>query len=233
MTVGPGTGPAPPTADDDASEVPAAPAGDSTPGDPSGGPGSRRPDRWHLLLGGVAVVMTLIAAALSLAVGSRDRPDGERLEVARTASALVEALLTFDHAEPDVQRDRVLALATGEFASQFEDAYDSFLRTFITESRTTSAARITDVFVGEIAGDRAEAIVVFDQILTDASGARSAVDQYVRLSLVRTPDGWRVDGLTNLNFAQTIDSRDLSGILSEPGTSGAPSTTTPEAEPAG
>lgn len=203
--------------DDDRAEGaeggPENPAVDERPGET--GPGSPVRSRLTLALGAAAVVFGLLALLLSFALAADDdgaRPDAE---VASTASRFAAALLEYDAADLEGFRARVVALATGSFRGEFEDTYEQVLVPFISDAGATSAATIKDVFLGNVTAESAEAVVVFDQVLSDGTGVRRAFDQYLRLSLVRTTEGWRVDGVTNLNLnlTNTVEGRDLDGVL--------------------
>jgi Mce-associated membrane protein len=94
----------------------------------------------------------------------------------------------------------VLALSTGKFRKDYESNF-SGLSALFTTTKGQSTATVKDVFVSGTDHDTASAIVVLDERGQGTAGQRLNVDWYLRLSLVKVGGNWRVDDLTNLNFA--------------------------------
>lgn len=166
----------------------------------------------------VSVGLGVIAAAKSAAL-TDDR--GERREAAQAAGAIAEALLTYDHTDMEATKERVLALASGSFREEYEEAFPA-LTQLMEETKATSSASIKDVFLGDIEAGSATAVVVADVTAVATSGSRRAEDRYIRVSLVKVEGRWRIDSVISLNL-------DLSGTRAprDPGGAGTPTTTTP------
>jgi Mce-associated membrane protein len=151
----------------------------------------------------LAVVFFLLSCFLMFVAASlNDQLDDERdvrADVEDVAGRFSEALLTYDFNDLDATRDKVLALSTGTFATEYEEAFPG-LAELIAQSQSSASATVKDVFVSRIDGDRATAITVVDAVGNGTGGPRSQPDSYVRLDLVRTAGGWMVDGVTSLNF---------------------------------
>lgn len=122
----------------------------------------------------VAVIATVQRQELA---AERD----DRREIERVSGELAAALLTYDFEDLDASRDRVLARSTGKFRKEYEEAFESGLRTLLTEIQASSRGTVTDIFVGDI----------------DDSAASS-----IQLDLVEVGGRWRVDGVTNLTFGR-------------------------------
>jgi Mce-associated membrane protein len=156
--------------------------------------------RWALcaVLAVVAVVLGVTAVSLQREL---DDERGDRREVQRVAGAFSEAILSYDFEDLDATRERVLDLATGDFADDFRESFEG-LSALVEAVDGQATATVQDVFVGDIDGGEATVITVVDLEATGTSGDRSVPDSYIRLSLVRIDGEWKVDGLTSLNFAQ-------------------------------
>jgi Mce-associated membrane protein len=86
--------------------------------------------------------------------------------------------------------------ATGTALEEFRRNRDSYVRT-VTESRTTSTARVRDAAVAEL-NDRegtARVLVGVDVTYTPEQHEASCVRQRLQLQMRNTPDGWKVDQL--------------------------------------
>lgn len=155
----------------------------------------------------IPLVLLFVAAVgfAALAASQRAQLNDERSErrsVERVAGELATALLTYDHSRLDESKARVLQNATGKFRKEYEDTFERALRPLFTETKATSEATVTDVFVGEIDDGTATAIVVADQKAQGVAGSRAAFASYILLDLVKAGGRWRVDGVTDLNFGQ-------------------------------
>lgn len=148
----------------------------------------------------LAVVFAIAAVVLAvISAGGGERDD--RLEdVRRTAGQFGEALVTYDHEDPEAHRSAVLALSTGAFRQEYEDAFDQGLSQIITEVEATSAGFVKDVYVSELDAEQAQAIVVVDIEHSGSGGPQTLYDVYFRLTFVEVDSAWKVDQVTDLNF---------------------------------
>ena len=148
-------------------------------------------------------VLSLVLGILSAVLGSRlDDEVTRRDDVEEVAGRFATALLTYDHAKLDETRDAVLALSTGKFRKEYEQAFAGGLEVLITETKATSEGTVTDVYVSDVEEDTASAIVVANVRVSGTAGDRRTAASYIQLELVRVSGAWRVDGVTNLNFGQ-------------------------------
>lgn len=144
-----------------------------------------------VLLGVATVVLALLLAA----EGSDDEDD-----LRRTAGQFAEALVTYDYRAPEDHRDAVLAMATGSFREEYEDAFDQGLSKIITEVEAVSQGFVKDVYLSQVEGGQASAVVSVDIENDGAGGPRTLYDVYFRLTLVRVDDEWKIDQVIDLNF---------------------------------
>lgn len=161
-------------------------------------PAPRRPA--FVLAVSLAVVFGLATAVLGVLLAAGGDDDGREDRLRRAAGQVAEALLTYDHEDPDAHRDTVLALATGSFRSEYEDAFDQGLRDLITQVEASSEGFAKEVYVSAIDEERAEAIVVSDVTRDGAGGPRTLFDIYMLLGFVEVDGTWKVDQVTDLNF---------------------------------
>ncbi|MGK2948148.1 MAG: hypothetical protein ACSLFP_06215 [Acidimicrobiales bacterium] len=181
---------------DDLAEGAAEPAG---PDDDAAAP--EEPKRAGFVLAvSMAVLFAVVAAGLALLLAGREGADARVDDVREAAGEFGAALVTYDHRQPEVHRDQVLALATGSFRTEYEDAFDRGLGDIISEVEAISEGFVDDVYVSDLDEERAEAIVVVDIEHDGAGGPRSLFDVYFLLALVEVDEQWKVDQVTDLNF---------------------------------
>lgn len=173
--------------------------------DEPGSPAAAPPRRSWL---GPAIAFVVLLAVLTVAVVAAvqrqelaaERDD--RREIERVSGELAAALLTYDFEDLDASRDRVLARSTGKFRKEYEEAFESGLRTLLTETKASSRGTVTDIFVGDIEDSTASSIVVANAVADGTSGRRASLASYIQLDLVEVGGRWRVDGVTNLTFGR-------------------------------
>ena len=147
----------------------------------------------------LAVLFAVVAAVLAVLVAS-DAGTDDLDDLRQAAGRFGEALVTYDFHDPEAHRDAVLALATGSFRQDYEDAFEQGLGDIITEVQAVSTASVNDVYVSSVDDGQAQAIVSLDIAVSGTSGERSILDQYVLLTLIELDEGWKVDGVTDLSF---------------------------------
>jgi hypothetical protein len=153
-----------------------------------------------ILVTSLAVALAVAVAVLAVLVAGDDG-GSDRLEgVRKAAGTFGEALVTYDYHDPDAHRDAVLALATGSFRQEYQDAFDQGLAEVITEVEAVSTGTAKEVYVSELGEADALAIVVLDVDVTGVSGPRTQRDLYIRLTFVEVEGEWKVDQVTDLNF---------------------------------
>lgn len=150
----------------------------------------------------LAVVFGLLAAILGVVTAREtNATEGPPLKSLREAAGEVaQALFTYDYKDPEAHKERILALATGSFRSEYADAFDQGLGELITKVQATSEGFVKDVYVSEIDDERAQAVVVSDVTRDGAGGERTLYDIYIQLTFVDVDGTWKVDQVTDLNF---------------------------------
>jgi hypothetical protein len=140
-----------------------------------------------------AVVMTWVAASLESDLDEERSGDND---VARVAGTFAEAFFTLDYREADRWHDEVVALATGTFRDEYEEAFEGGLDELMRRTRPVWAVTIDEVLVGDVEDGKANAVAVVDISQDGTGGAREIPNAYVRLGLVRVEGEWRVDSVT-------------------------------------
>jgi hypothetical protein len=158
---------------------------------------ARRRGRGLLVVAVLALVVAVAAAAL--AIGQTGEIDDlraerdDRREVARVAAAFGEAYLTFDYQDADATVDAIRDYVTEAFASAFADRREPLRDSFET-LQTSTVATADEVFVGDVEGDEARALVILDVDLSSAAiGQQELVGFSIIVDLVEEDGGWRVD----------------------------------------
>lgn len=195
---------APPERDEAAPVEPVAPDEiEASPAEDRPEPAAHLRRRVPALLWVALAVLLVVALATSLlaadATAARNRDRHDRRAVEEIAGRLATALSTYDYRDFEATKKRVLALSTGAFASEYERAVGA-LASLIDQTKATSEATAGNVFVGNLQGGKASAIVVLEIRATGEGGPRVSVDNYVDLSLVKVEGAWKVDGVRNLNL---------------------------------
>jgi hypothetical protein len=143
----------------------------------------------------LAGVMTVVAVQASDGAGADDRDGAGRL-----AGQFAEALYWIDYRDPDAYRDRLIALSTGAFETQYtkeEATLEVFYEQF-TKLKLVQQGTVRSVMVSQIEDDSADAIVEVDIEGTRDTDPFVTPGIYVRLDLVKVSKGWRVDNVIDL-----------------------------------
>jgi hypothetical protein len=150
----------------------------------------------------LAVLFAIAAAVLGVvAIGSDGTEGGEVKDLRKSAGEVGEALLTYDYRDPQAHADRVLRLATGSFRSEYADFLEQGFNELAKNLKSTSEGFVKDVYVSEVDQGRGEVIVRLDVKRDGTGGPRTVYDIYELLSFVRVDGHWKVDQVTDLNFA--------------------------------
>ena len=214
------------------SEVPES---EETPS-PADPPDGRRAKRGLIVLGVILAAAVIGLAMVVAAVkGERDDAQGEideAREITSVASSFAEAVAGFDYRDLEGSRGRVAALATEGFEAEYDAALGSELRAGLVEGEVVITPTVQDVYVGSIGAAQATAIVEVDLTYTTAEGTFDVTGNFMLVNMVRTPDGWQVEGLENVRSGVDTRVTDLLDQLDPSGAeAGSTDETTPESPP--
>lgn len=152
---------------------------------------------------GLPVALGVLGAALvfamTLAVIQWRRADrlahteNARNAAIATAGRFGVALFTYDYNDLPAARGKVVALATDRFAKGYRATTAPAQDEAILRLKAHESARLGGVFVSNVSGDRAGAVVVVRTTVQSTEGARTTVS-YLQMALVRQGgQGWKVD----------------------------------------
>ena len=149
-----------------------------------------------------ALVGSVVTAGLQWYQADRAaKRDAERQEVRARAAAFGEALLSYDHTKLQDARNRVLGLASDDFAKTYDEAFTGGLEGVITKLKANATATVRTVYLGEIESGTAKAVVVMDSEVKSTAGTRRVLGSYLDMRLTRSGDDWKVTEVTSVGAA--------------------------------
>lgn len=115
------------------------------------------------------------------------------VEMRTAAREFAVALTNFDAATIDADFDRIVAMATGDFAEEADRFYDDEIRADLREARATSRSEVRDLYVQRYDGASGSVFAVVDQTVANNLSPRPVTDVLrVELGLRRVDDEWKV-----------------------------------------
>jgi hypothetical protein len=117
----------------------------------------------------------------------------------------------------DATRSRVLSFATGSFARQYGDGFGA-LKDLAQQVKSRSNGTVKNVYVGEVGGHTASALVDVELVTSGASRV-TRVGYYFTLSLLKVGGAWRVDDVVTLAYNPSATGP---GVTSPSGSAPAP-----------
>ena len=146
-------------------------------------------------------IAILIAAVLaeSVLLFRGNSAERTRIEVLDTSKKFLSVLLTYNANSLGRQKDKVLALATGKFRSEYEQLTSSGFPSLLQQKNADVRSTIDRAAVTTVVGDNASSIAAVELTITNKDLPAPRVARYlIELSLVRTSSGWRVDSVSIL-----------------------------------
>lgn len=152
------------------------------------------------------VVAVLIASIVTAGLqwhraDEADARADERRQVGASAGRFGQALLSYDHTRLQAARNRVLSLASDDFAKTYDQAFTGGLEGIITKLKADASATVRTVYVGDVDGSNARAVVVMDSEVHSTAGTRSVLGSYLDMKLARSHGGWKVTEVTSVGAA--------------------------------
>lgn len=161
-------------------------------------PAPRRRQLVAILLA-VALVIVAGLAVLEWRSGSDlSAEKSARRAVATRSGAFGKALMTYDYRNMPQARDAVLRLTAGTFTDMYKGQFDAAVAPAATREQAVSTASVTGVFVGDVDGDTAAAIVVVDSQVRSPAGTKKTTGTHLELKLTRQGGRWKVTTVTPL-----------------------------------
>jgi hypothetical protein len=114
-----------------------------------------------------------------------------RRAAASTAARFAVALFTYDSADLEAAKARVLRYATPAFAKRYSATNGPEQKT-IADLGARESARVTGVFLTDVVRDRAAAVVVVDATAQSKTGTHHSLD-YLDVAMVWDGKTWKVN----------------------------------------
>ena len=157
---------------------------------------------WIAIALGVLIIGFL---AESVFLFRTNAPDRDRNDVLALSRRFVVALTTYDAATLPNQHATVLSMSSGQFRSDFEtiESNPNFVKA-VTSARATSSGKIVYLAVASASKDNASVLGVVDVTVSNKDLKVPRIDrQVIRMTLVHTSSGWKVDGVADLGKLPT------------------------------
>ncbi|WP_141582524.1 hypothetical protein [Actinomadura sp. WMMA1423] len=164
----------------------------------------RVPDKAGLVRATVAVALAGSVATAGLQwhqAHQAAQRDEERRQVRASAAEFGRALLSYDHTKLRDARNRVLALASDDFAKTYDEAFVGGLEGVIAKLKADATATVRTVYLGEIESGTAKAVVVMDSEVHSTAGTRRVLGSYLDMRLARRGGEWKVTDVTSVGSA--------------------------------
>ncbi|HEU5029940.1 MAG TPA: hypothetical protein VFV01_33855 [Spirillospora sp.] len=164
----------------------------------------------RLLTGQVAAKLLVVAVLIASIVTAglqwhradkADTREDVRRQVGDSAGRFGQALLSYDHTRLQAARNRVLSLASDDFAKTYDQAFTGGLEGIITKLKADASATVRTVYVGDVDGSNARAVVVMDSEVHSTAGTRSVLGSYLDMKLARSHGAWKVTEVTSIGAA--------------------------------
>lgn len=146
-----------------------------------------------------ALVPLLLLIAVTVAVVQwrhahelGDRAEGRR-RVATVAGEFGESLLSYNYEHLADAQKRLFRNGTKRFAQEYSGAFSGGLEAAITGLQATSTASVRDVYVTDVVGRSARAVVTLDSEVRSSAATRRTVSSYLDMGLVLQKGRWKVD----------------------------------------
>ncbi|MBC6466035.1 hypothetical protein [Actinomadura alba] len=146
---------------------------------------------------GLVVVLVAALAALAVwqwrAAATRAEAEAERRDVAKVAGEYGNVVFSYTPGTAQASIDRNLKLIGGDLLANYRQTTAANLPAFFTKNPEVSmTSKIKGVFVGDVNGKLATAVILLDVRLQTPQGANDAPNTLLRLSLSKEDDGWKV-----------------------------------------
>ncbi|GAA2130804.1 hypothetical protein [Actinomadura napierensis] len=154
------------------------------------------------LLVAAVLIASIVTAGLQWHRADKaDTRADERRQVGDSAGRFGQALLSYDHTRLQAARNTVLSLASDDFAKTYDQAFTGGLEGIITKLKADASATVRTVYVGDVDGSNARAVVVMDSEVHSTAGTRNVLGSYLDMKLARSHGTWKVTEVTSIGAA--------------------------------
>jgi len=148
---------------------------------------------------GLAVVSLAVAVGVLLVgpAGSGTDTEAARRSALEAARERTLALTSYDYRQLEESFASVLATATGQFATDYQDTTAQLRPTF-TDAQAVASATVVAAGLESFAPDRAVAVIAVDQVISTKDAPPRTERNRLRMTLVRPADTWLVERVERL-----------------------------------
>ncbi len=148
---------------------------------------------------GLAVVSLAVAVGVLLVgpAGSGTDTEAARRSALEAARERTLALTSYDYRQLEENFAGVLATATGQFATDYQDTTAQLRPTF-TDAQAVASATVVAAGLESFAPDRAVAVIAVDQVIATKDAPPRTERNRLRMTLVRPADTWLVERVERL-----------------------------------
>ena len=145
----------------------------------------------------LVVLLLLIAVTVAVVQWRHAHELGDRAHarrrVATVAGEFGESLLSYNYQHLADAQKRLFRNGTKRFAQEYSGAFAGGLEAAITGLQATSTASVRDVYVTDVVGRSARAVVTLDSEVRSSAATRRTVSSYLDMGLVLQKGRWKVD----------------------------------------
>jgi len=161
-----------------------------------------------LLIGGLVLMTALAATFLALWLGSSETEaddvraymDEQRPEIELRARTAVDILINYDAADIDERRAEMLEISTGGFRDDYEQFTDSLGDALQDAGASSRGSILDEPRITFTSPEEADAVIRTEQIAqTSDNPAGRTIEYIMRLGLIDTQGGWKVDNIEILS----------------------------------
>lgn len=142
-----------------------------------------------------AAVLTLISALLLYFIGRQQVEARARASVEKVSKEFIVAFTTFSDSSIGQQSDKVKELSVGGFREDYLSLVnDENYRKYLTDLKGNSSGKVLNLAIATMHPDQAKVIAFVDVTTVNRDRPEpQVVENRLELTLVKTPDGWKVD----------------------------------------
>lgn len=144
----------------------------------------------------VAAVLAVAVAVAGIALVRRGpTPAERRREASDLAEVFAVRLSSYDYRHFDADFRRVVALSTGNFRSQYQQALagDQFRKALASNQAVATAKVVDGPFAASVREDEARMFTIVEQRISGKNAKPQVRRTRVETIMIRTVKGWRVD----------------------------------------
>ena len=143
---------------------------------------------WLVTLGAALGLSALVAVAVLQTIRVADRD--EQLDERR---AVAEAILSYDYNDTEASLARLQQHIGGDFEEFYVEIFRTVQVPMISQLEAVATAVVNDIYVTDVDGDTAKAVVLVDQSVQSTAGLRTLTGTFLQMELTKRDGRWIVE----------------------------------------